>query len=115
MDRPFLCAVSCQWLAGTGPCRFRAFGCASVRLVEDLVPLRRSCGPPKRVYFDHSVGFLRCGPSPPLWSIFGLMKTAFLLVISNIFMTFAWYGHLKYKDRALWAAIGVSWLIAFVE
>ena len=31
------------------------------------------------------------------------MKTALLLIISNIFMTFAWYGHLKYKDRALWA------------
>src|SRR3954467_2177896 len=43
------------------------------------------------------------------------MKTALLLIISNIFMTFAWYGHLKYKDRALWAAILVSWLIAFVE
>jgi uncharacterized protein (DUF486 family) len=43
------------------------------------------------------------------------MKTAFLLTISNIFMTFAWYGHLKFKHTALWAAIVVSWLIAFVE
>ena len=43
------------------------------------------------------------------------MKTAILLIISNIFMTFAWYGHLKYKHTALWAAILVSWLIAFVE
>jgi uncharacterized protein len=38
-----------------------------------------------------------------------------LLTISNIFMTFAWYGHLRYKNTALWAAIGVSWLIAFLE
>jgi hypothetical protein len=30
-------------------------------------------------------------------------------------MTFAWYGHLKYKDSPLWIAIIVSWLIAFVE
>jgi len=43
------------------------------------------------------------------------MKTALLLTISNIFMTFAWYGHLKYKQSALWLAILVSWGIAFVE
>lgn len=38
-----------------------------------------------------------------------------LLTISNVFMTFAWYGHLKYKNAALWAVIIVSWLIAFLE
>jgi uncharacterized protein len=38
-----------------------------------------------------------------------------LLTLSNIFMTFAWYGHLRYKNTALWAAILVSWLIAFFE
>lgn len=43
------------------------------------------------------------------------MKTAVLLTISNIFMTFAWYGHLKYKDSPLWKVIFISWLIAFVE
>ncbi|MCC6422000.1 MAG: DMT family protein [Phycisphaerales bacterium] len=43
------------------------------------------------------------------------MKTILLLTISNIFMTFAWYGHLKHKDRALWVVILVSWLIAFLE
>jgi len=30
-------------------------------------------------------------------------------------MTFAWYGHLKFKSAPLWLAIGVSWLIAFAE
>jgi len=30
-------------------------------------------------------------------------------------MTFAWYGHLKYKNSPLWIAIVISWLIAFVE
>lgn len=38
-----------------------------------------------------------------------------LLTISNIFMTFAWYGHLKFKNTALWIVILVSWGIAFVE
>ena len=43
------------------------------------------------------------------------MITVLLLTISNIFMTFAWYGHLKFKDKPLWIVILVSWLIAFVE
>ncbi len=43
------------------------------------------------------------------------MSTIVLLTISNIFMTFAWYGHLKYKESALWKVILASWGIAFVE
>lgn len=39
----------------------------------------------------------------------------FCLHISNIFMTFAWYGHLKHKSTALWIVILVSWGIAFFE
>lgn len=38
-----------------------------------------------------------------------------LLTVSNIFMTFAWYGHLKYKHSALWVVILASWGIAFFE
>ncbi|MCR5261262.1 MAG: DMT family protein [Candidatus Gastranaerophilales bacterium] len=38
-----------------------------------------------------------------------------LLLISNIFMTFAWYGHLKFKSTALWVVILVSWGIALFE
>jgi uncharacterized protein (DUF486 family) len=38
-----------------------------------------------------------------------------LLLASNVFMTFAWYGHLKYTDRPLWLVIFVSWGIAFFE
>ena len=38
-----------------------------------------------------------------------------LLTISNIFMTFAWNGHLKHKSAALWAVILISWGIAFFE
>jgi uncharacterized protein (DUF486 family) len=43
------------------------------------------------------------------------MTTVLLLTISNIFMTFAWYGHLKYRHTALFKVIVVSWLIAFFE
>jgi uncharacterized protein len=43
------------------------------------------------------------------------MNTALLLIASNIFMTFAWYGHLKHRQTPLMAAIVVSWLIAFGE
>lgn len=38
-----------------------------------------------------------------------------LLVLSNVFMTFAWYGHLKYKASPLWIAVMASWSIAFFE
>jgi uncharacterized protein (DUF486 family) len=43
------------------------------------------------------------------------MRTVILLLISNIFMTFAWYGHLKFKEVALWKVIVISWGIAFFE
>ena len=43
------------------------------------------------------------------------MRTVVLLTISNIFMTFAWYGHLKYRSQALWKVIAISWGIAFFE
>ncbi|MBF0093318.1 MAG: DMT family protein [Alphaproteobacteria bacterium] len=38
-----------------------------------------------------------------------------LLVISNVFMTIAWYGHLKFTDKPLWTVVVVSWAIALVE
>ncbi|MBF0485810.1 MAG: DMT family protein [Candidatus Omnitrophica bacterium] len=43
------------------------------------------------------------------------MTTVILLTISNIFMTTAWYGHLKFRDKPLWIVILVSWGIAFIE
>ena len=44
------------------------------------------------------------------------MRTVLLLLCSNVFMTFAWYGHLKYgHDWPVWKAVLVSWAIAFVE
>jgi hypothetical protein len=45
-----------------------------------------------------------------------MFKPIILLLVANIFMTFAWYGHLKnLKDAALWVAIAASWAIAFFE
>ena len=43
------------------------------------------------------------------------MWTILLLIGSNIFMTAAWYGHLKYREVALWKVILVSWSIALFE
>lgn len=43
------------------------------------------------------------------------LQTIGLLLLANIFMTFAWYGHLKHKTTALWVVILVSWGIAFFE
>ena len=45
-----------------------------------------------------------------------LIRTASLLIISNIFMTFAWYGHLRYlHDRKWYIAVAISWGIALFE
>lgn len=43
------------------------------------------------------------------------MTTIILLTLSNIFMTFAWYGHLKYRSSPLIFVILISWGIAFFE
>jgi hypothetical protein len=43
------------------------------------------------------------------------MRTIFLLLLSNIFMTIAWYGHLRLREVPLWKAILLSWGIAFFE
>lgn len=47
---------------------------------------------------------------PPTWCI-----PILLLTLSNVFMTFAWYGHLKFKSFPLWSAIMISWSLAFIE
>jgi hypothetical protein len=44
-----------------------------------------------------------------------MIRTVGLLIVSNIFMTFAWYGHLKNTSMPLWKAIMISWGIAFFE
>jgi uncharacterized protein (DUF486 family) len=49
----------------------------------------------------------------PAWLLY--VAPILLLTISNVFMTFAWYGHLKFKTAPLVTTILVSWGIAFVE
>jgi len=45
-----------------------------------------------------------------------MIKTIFLLILSNVFMTYAWYGHLKtLGSKPLWIAIIASWGVAFFE
>jgi uncharacterized protein (DUF486 family) len=45
-----------------------------------------------------------------------LLQTTFLLAVSNVFMTFAWYGHLKgLNTKPLWIVVLISWGIAFFE
>lgn len=43
------------------------------------------------------------------------MPTLALLIVSNLFMTIAWYGHLRYPDAKLWVVILASWGIALIE
>ncbi|OLE53218.1 MAG: hypothetical protein AUG51_14085 [Acidobacteria bacterium 13_1_20CM_3_53_8] len=43
------------------------------------------------------------------------MKTVILLIISNLFMTIAWYGHLKYKEKPIVWVILISWSVALFE
>jgi len=43
------------------------------------------------------------------------MNTILLLIVSNIFMTLAWYGHLKFPHLPMIAAIFIGWGIAFIE
>ena len=43
------------------------------------------------------------------------MRTIGLLLVSNLFMTAAWYGHLRFKSAPLWIVVLVSWGIAFAE
>ena len=42
-------------------------------------------------------------------------QTIILLIISNVFMTLAWYGHLKFKQSPLWLAVILSWGLALFE
>lgn len=43
------------------------------------------------------------------------IATILLLLIANVFMTFAWYGHLKFPQVSLWKVVLFSWFIAFFE
>ena len=55
------------------------------------------------------------GTKPDMPNLVARIVPIGLLICSNVFMTFAWYGHLKFKDRPLWLVIIASWAIAFFE
>ena len=63
------------------------------------------------MFLDLSAKFDGANMSPTTLSVLPIG----LLLLSNVFMTFAWYGHLKFTDRPLWVVILVSWGIAFIE
>lgn len=46
---------------------------------------------------------------------FALVAPILMLLASNVFMTFAWYGHLKIEHRPIWLLVAASWGIAFFE
>jgi hypothetical protein len=48
-------------------------------------------------------------------TLFDRLAPIVMLGCSNVFMTFAWYGHLRFKDRPLWLVILAGWAIAFFE
>src|SRR3546814_655610 len=52
---------------------------------------------------------------PEIFAPYARLVPIALLMVSNLFMTFAWYGHLKYKSEALWIVVLTSWGLAFFE
>jgi len=67
----------------------------------DIPAASASCSHPRTVF--------------PMPSVSPLLLPVLLLLGSNVFMTFAWYGHLRFKETPLLTVIVVSWLIAFIE
>jgi uncharacterized protein (DUF486 family) len=54
-------------------------------------------------------------PMPAASAPWGYVAPILLLLVSNVFMTFAWYGHLNFKARPLVLVVLASWAIAFIE
>ena len=65
--------------------------------------------------FAYEVGLRTRLPEMTMFGLPPRLAPILLLLGSNLFMTTAWYGHLKFKDRPLWIVVLVSWCIAFFE
>lgn len=78
---------------------------------------RRHLTRPNHARGASSAIFLSASPKSPAlyYNISNMWKPIVLLCASNLFMTAAWYGHLKFKNSALWLVIVTSWAIAFFE
>src|ERR1035438_5494342 len=84
---------------------------------EAAPPSRINISCPLRIFIEltREAGVRFFGNKIRLHGNLGTMTTISLLTISNIFMTFAWYGHLKFRDPPLFKMIVISWGIAFFE
>jgi uncharacterized protein (DUF486 family) len=91
---------------------FKRTGGACRSAAVSRVDLRRRYGRYERTELSSFVTSNEPGMPQPLTS---LLTPVVLLILSNVFMTFAWYGHLKFTDRPLWVVVLASWGIAFVE
>jgi len=58
---------------------------------------------------------VQCKHSGPMPTTLSYIAPIVLLALSNVFMTFAWYGHLKFDQKPLWIVVMISWGIAFFE
>jgi uncharacterized protein (DUF486 family) len=88
---------------GQFPSALQVGGVRQVRL--DSARGLRLTAPPSSPRFD--------AMPPPAFSTY--IAPIVLLTFSNVFMTFAWYGHLRFKEQPLALVVLVSWLIAFFE
>jgi uncharacterized protein len=66
------------------------------------------------IFLDAIIGQWKC-PAMPASSVFPYLLPILMLIASNVFMTLAWYGHLRFKEVSLPLVILVAWGIAFVE
>jgi hypothetical protein len=58
---------------------------------------------------------VQCKHSGGMPTTLSYIAPIILLALSNVFMTFAWYGHLKFDQKPLWIVVMISWGIAFFE
>jgi uncharacterized protein len=82
--------------------------CASVQT-------RTGCSPRALAYALPAAVDLEDAMVPTVSGLWPYLMPVLLLIVSNVFMTVAWYGHLKYKSSPLYLAVLVSWGIAFFE
>jgi uncharacterized protein (DUF486 family) len=76
----------------------------------------RCLGLPAAGVWENGASSPSCESAPRMSQLLASPLTPIaLLILSNVFMTFAWYGHLNFTDRPLWVVVLASWGIAFIE
>src|SRR5690606_3864912 len=99
-----------QWPGGGGWCRLQESNPRHPVYNTGALPTELS-RPRRSFSWRKALGasIVRAMPNP------SYVLPVILLVLSNVFMTFAWYGHLKFGSKPLWIVVIVSWGIAFFE